>query len=197
MVLWLPFLIGLMASQCQAHSSHLLGRCPYGWKEAGGYICHRFFGHTKESDFWTALRSCHDEKSSDDVKQQLNEDESLLLTLGKLYHFNRDGEKAEDYFDHSIRLNAVKYNGIWYEIQRVPHEYIHLHELPSMVNHVQALTVNDFIMLGFPTWLYGEGHNGDGLIFNPDENMIKVSDLDFQHPFICTHKRISKPGNVI
>lgn len=139
------------------------------------------------------LRSCHDQESND-VKQDLDEDTSLLLTLGKLHYFRRDGAEAEDYFDHSIRLNAIKYDGIWYEIQKLQHGYIQIHDLPTMVNYVQALTAYDFLTLGFPSTLYHEGKNGDGLIFNPKENMIKVSDLDFQHPFICSHKRISKPG---
>ena len=131
------------------------------------------------------------ENHSANIDQHFREDKSLLLTLSKLREYRID-HHSYDELHHTIRINAFKEHGKWYEIQKVPHD-ISSEELANQVDHIQEITAFDFIELGFQN-MSGMGEDGDGLIYNPSQDVLKVSDLDFDFPFVCTHKREAKPG---
>lgn len=142
-----------------------------------------------------AWKSCHEMGKHWEIDQHFIEDESLLLTVGKLYEFIRDGHEVSGYFHHTVRLNAIKSDGKWWELQKLPSGHFHKRDISSMVDHVQEITGVDAAHIGFGLdTVASAGEDGDGLIFNPDEKMIKISDADFDFPYVCTHKRENRPG---
>ena len=138
------------------------------------------------------MRKCHDiENHSANIDQDFQEDESLLLTLSKLMEYRRDHD-IHHYIPHTIRINAFKQHGKWYELQKASSS-ISSEELMNQVDHIQEITRFDFIELGFQDFTM-MGEDGDGLIYNPHQDRLKISDLDFDFPFVCTHKREARPG---
>lgn len=132
------------------------------------------------------------------IQQDFLEDVSLLLTVGKLYEFVRDPHNSEpsQFFHHTVRLNAIRSQGQWYEIQKLPSGHFHYSHITDMLNHVQMLTLTEKIGFGFEEVAFDEtAEDGDGLIFNPDEWKIKISNADFEFPYVCTHKREYRLGD--
>ena len=41
---------------------------------------------------------------------------------------------------------------------------------------------------------FSMGDNGDGLIYDPEENLIKIKTLSHQYDFVCTHMRDERKG---
>ncbi len=122
------------------------------------------------------------------IDQDFHEDNSLLLTLGKLHQFRSDGNNPQRFFKHTVRLNAFKEAGIWYETQKLQRG-----DDWNMVDSAQKLSSFDFGQLGAEA-LYDQGQDGDGLIFNPSENMIKLAHKSYKYPFVCTHKAEHRMG---
>ena len=88
---------------------HKSGQCPNGWND-DSEICYKY-EHDKEN-YFGALRHCKNMQDHHaNVRQDFEEDESLLITMGKLIRLLHQRD-----FHHSIRINAVKYAGDWYEI---------------------------------------------------------------------------------
>ena len=82
-------------------------------------------------------------------------------------------------------------------IFEVPYSRFEVHDIPQMVGRqAQKIGMDEFAQLGFPQ-VATQGEDGDGLIYNPHENLVKVSDIDFDFPYVCTHKRESKPGKAL
>ena len=105
--------------------------------------------------------------------------------------YRRDHD-IHHYIPHTIRINAFKQHGKWYELQKASSS-ISSEELMNQVDHIQEITRFDFIELGFQDFTM-MGEDGDGLIYNPHQDRLKISDLDFDFPFVCTHKREARPG---
>ena len=121
------------------------------------------------------------------IDQDFHEDSSLLLTLGKLHQFRSDGNNPLRFFKHSVRLNAYKEAGIWYETQKLQGGDW------NMMGSVQKLSSFDFGQLGAEA-LYDLGQDGDGLIFNPLEIQLKLANSSYKYPFVCTHKAELRMG---
>ena len=98
-------------------------------------LCLYRFGKVPEN-FFSALRKCQGQEKETDAKiqQALKEDPTLLLTLGKLREFFKNPNKSpKSYFRDKIRINAVKFNGIWYEIHDVPNgSFVDLNKLDQI-----------------------------------------------------------------
>ena len=147
-------------------------------------------------NFFDALRQCKSMiEYRADIQQNYKEDWSNLLTLGKLYQFYKNhGDKPKKHFRHEIRLNAIKFDGIWYEITRVPDSsYIDLATIESS-GIGQQIPESDMEPFGFN---YEYGGDRYGLIFDPKTEELKVSYHNYKHSWLCSHKRQNKLGNLI
>lgn len=146
-----------------------------------------------------ALKSCQNMARHGNIRQSFNEDISLLLTVGKLYEFVRDPHDPDpsQFFHHTVRLNAVRLEGQWYEIQKLPSGHFRYSDITELVNQVQILSPDDVFGFGYEeVVLDPTAEDGDGLIFNPHEWKIKIADVDFEFPFVCSHKREHAQGEV-
>ena len=171
------------------HGGQKNGLCPKYWKEVGD-TCYKQAIH--KSDIFDALRSCNLHREYDHfLYQNINEDSSLLLTIGKLYNFFIRSD-PQDHFKSKVWINAIKYDGKWIEIHQVlPKEsYIELHTILS-ANLGQEIFDVDFKHFGFdPT----TGQDLDGLVFDPKTNKLEISSTSNAFSYICTHKKLKRPG---
>ena len=161
----------------------------FDWRPAGD-ICYKRDYHAMS--FFDALRQCRSMiEYKADIKQEYKEDWSNLLTLGKLYQFFKDEKSILKHFKHDIRLNAIKYNGVWYEITKVPKtSYIDLATIESS-GIGQQIPKSDIEPFGFN---YEWGGDRYGLVFNPRKTELKVSYHSHKHSWLCSHKREKKVG---
>ena len=70
----------------------------------------------KPENFFNALRGCQNrvEPNAKILQQELKENPSLLLTLGKLREFFQDPyQSPKSHFNEKIRLNAIQFNRNW------------------------------------------------------------------------------------
>ena len=140
----------------------------------------------EEVGFFSALRECHDMRDREaNIKQELIEDESLLLTLNKLFLMKRDGNEPGDYFQRKIRLNAYKTSGQWYEIRSVPEDHFSS-EYFSIQNHSLKITAADFARMGFAD-LSDAGNDGDTLIYDPMCDNFMTAPVDYDYRYVCSH----------
>ena len=109
-------------------------------------------------NFFSALRKCQGQEKETDAKiqQALKEDPTLLLTLGKLREFSENPNKnPNSYFKDKIRINAVKFNGFWYEIHVVPNgTYVDLNKLDEMGQLIPPLGSETFHLRTFMQGLF-------------------------------------------
>ena len=169
-----------------------LGWCPFDWRPAGD-ICYKRDYYPMS--FFEALRQCQSMiEYKARIKQNYKEDWSNLLTLGKLYHFwKKEGDRPIKHFRHQIRLNAIKFNGIWYEITNVPlTSYIDLATIESS-GIGQQIPKSDMEPFDFN---YEYGGDRYGLIFDPKTETLKVSYHSYKHSWLCSHKRQNKFGKI-
>ena len=170
----------------------ILGKCPFDWRPAGD-ICYKRDYYPMS--FFDALRKCRsmiEYKAS--IKQDYQEDWSNLLTIGKLYQFFKDEKSILKHFKHDIRLNAIKYDGIWYEITKVPKtSYIDLATIETS-GIGQQIPKSDIEPFGFN---YEWGSDRYGLVFNPRKMELKVSYHSHKHSWLCSHKREKKVGGCL
>ena len=135
--------------------------------------------------------------SNAEIKQEFKENEALLLTLGKLPQFFSEGNNPSQFFHHTIRINAIKTGGQWYEFQKVARDLKNQDRLfDAPEGSWQRLDLYDFEILNVGH-LYTEGQEGDGLIFNPNENQLKIAHHGYKYPFVCTHKTEKRIGKII
>ncbi len=141
-----------------------------------------------------ALEMCyemHEDRAH--IEEDFHENESLLLTLGKLPQFLSDGNNPQRFLRHTVRLNAIKEGGVWYEIQKWSNDQNAWDQIHQLLGKVQRLSSYDFELLGIKE-LYDQSQDGDGLIFNPSENKIKLAYKSYEYPFVCTHKTEHRIG---
>ena len=115
-------------------------------------LCLYRFGKAPEN-FFSALRKCQGQETDAKIQQALKEDPSLLLTLGKLREFSKGRNKnPNSYFKDEIRINAVKFNGLWYEIHDVPEgNYVDLNKLDEIGQLIPPLGSQTFHLCIFQT----------------------------------------------
>ena len=129
------------------------------------------------------------------IDQDFTEDESLLLTLNKLFLMKRDGHEPKDYFHHKIRINAYKTRGMWFELHKVPDEHISA-EYFSVSDYSLKVTPEDFERMGFPDFTM-TGEDGDTLIYDPMGDSFMTAPIHYDYHYVCSHKMESKPGKFI
>ena len=131
-----------------------------------------------------------------DIDKHYNEDVSLLLTLSMIPEFQRDHHDIKE-IENKVVLNAIKYEGKWYEVLNVPEERFSLKSLVwDDMQYMQEITKDDLKVLGFNMSIYDEGKNYDTLRYDPKDNDLKVVRHYLHYDFVCLHKRINKPGEV-
>ena len=156
------------------------------------FVSYFFRFGKKPENFFSALRSCQNrvDPNAKILQQDLKENPSLLLTLGKLREFFQDPyQNPKDFFNEKIRLNAIQYKRNWYEIHNVPlGTYVDLSKISEFGQLIPPL---DFEFFGLD---YGSGKNRAGLVFDPKWGQLKLEDFNKKFPYICTHKREYRPG---
>ena len=154
-------------------------------------FCFRF--GKKPENFFNALRGCQNrvEPNAKILQQELKENPSLLLTLGKLREFFQDPyQSPTSHFNEKIRLNAIQFNRNWYEIHQVPpNSYVDLTKIHEFGQLIPPL---DFEFFGLD---YDMGKNRMGLVFDPKWGQLQLENFNEKFPYVCSHKREYRPGN--
>ena len=154
-------------------------------------FCFRF--GKKPENFFNALRGCQNrvEPNAKILQQELKENPSLLLTLGKLREFFQDPyQSPKSHFNERIRLNAIQFNRNWYEIHQVPpNSYV---DLTKIHEYGQLIPPLDFEFFGLD---YDMGKNRMGLVFDPKWGQLQLENFNEKFPYVCSHKREYRPGN--
>ena len=130
-----------------------------------------------------------------EIYKHYNEDISLLLTLSKIPEFHRDHGDIRE-IESKVLINAIKYKEKWYEILKVPDHGFSIKTLiRNEMHYMQEIIKGDFKALGFNESIYYEGKNYDTLLYDPEDNDLRVVRNYYHFDYVCIRKRINKPGN--
>ena len=146
-----------------------------------------------EHNFEDALNGCKDMEDKSTNVNDYNENVANLLTIAKLRNFIGHGENKA--FQHRIRLNAIKFNGLWWAVHRF-HDF-EMEDIKSYCYNFSTkaiqLSKQDFAL--FPNWDFqDEGHDLSTLAYNPHKDDLELVSHKSKLRTICTHKKENKIG---
>ena len=122
-------------------------------------------------------------------KCQLFNDEDIstinMAKVGDIHHF----DPPTRYFTHKIWINAVKWQGTWYQFNQVP--------------SLSSETFDDYIANGIVSVIpmmimehlgleSSSGFDNAGVIFNPFKKALEIFNIDEKRSYICTHQKVHK-----
>lgn len=118
---------------------------------------------------------------------------SLLLTIGKLYEFEKDGNTAADFFTRPIRINAVSFRGSWFEIHKVPQDHFEIEDA-AMGGFGQEISQDDFDLFGALMENPQDIDDYSSLVYDAKAHSFKIVSIGKEYHYGCTHKRENRPG---
>ena len=150
----------------------------------------------ERENFFDALKTCKKLRDRHfKHEDNINQDISNLLTLGKLHYFRSDPHHEHLLGHHNIWINAFKTNNKWYESHRTRHLRFHHHADKLLGSHnVQEISMYDLDKFGQAD-LFAMGEDGDGLVYDPKTKQLAIKKLHHNYKFVCTHMLEHRAGS--
>jgi hypothetical protein len=144
------------------------------------------------------LNFCEDQRDRDAHVDYYKEDISNLITLAKMRYFLRDGSNASRHFHDKIRLNAIKFDGEWWAIHKLPKGGFKTKDIKQIESlkideHLLQLTQLEYEIFD-NEFDQSQGRDKSTLIFNPKKNRLEVESPWDRFNVVCSHKAERKIG---
>ena len=106
-----------------------------------------------------------------------------MAKVGDIHHF----DPPTRYFTHKIWINAVKWQGTWYQFNQAPSSSSETFD-DYISNGI--VSVIPIIMMEYLGLESSSGFDNAGVIYNPYEKALEIFNIEEKRSYICTRQKV-------